>query len=113
MCSRTESIGSKANMSCGSLPQVLWHCWVICHAAAVILSVYDRCQIKFIFFLKASSQLLNRPLLSAVPRCSLVLGAMSSLITVSNKPKELEGGWRIIWVYSHQMATARCLFLFI
>lgn len=111
MCSCTESTGSKANMlSCGSLPQVLWHWWVICHAAAVILSVYDRCQIKFIFFLKASSQLLNRPFLSAVPRCSLVLGAMSFLITVSNKPKELEGRWRIIWVYSHQMATARCFF---
>lgn len=96
----------KANMlSRGSLPQVLWHWWVICYAAAVILSVYDRCQIKFIFFLKASSQLLNRSLLSAAPRCSLVLGAMSSLITLSNKPKELEGGWMIILVHSYLMAT--------
>lgn len=94
---------------------MLWHWWVICHAAAVILSVYDRCQIKFIFLLKASSQLLNRPLLSAAPRCSLVLGAMSSLITLSNKPKEVEGGWRIILVYSQLMATwqtASCFFQF-
>lgn len=113
MC--TESTGTR--LTCchaGLFPQVLWHWWVICHAAAVILSVYDRCQIKFIFLLKASSQLLNRPLLSAVPRCSLVCGAMSSLITLSNKPKEVEGGCRIISVYSHLMATwqpARCFFI--
>lgn len=52
MCTWRES-WYKANMlSCGSLPQVLWHWWIICHAAAVILSVYDRCQIKFIFLWK-------------------------------------------------------------
>lgn len=82
-------------LSCDSLPQVLWHWWVICPVAAVILIVCDMCQIIFIFCLKASSRLLNRPLLSEAPRCSLVLGTTSSLITLSNKPKELEAGSRM------------------
>lgn len=114
MC--TECTGTRLTCCHVCLPpQVLWHWRVICHAAAVILSVYDRCQIKFTGFMKASSQLLNGPLLSAAPWCSPGLGAVSSLITLSNKPKEVEGRWRIILIYSHLMATwqtVRYFFLF-
>lgn len=101
MCTWTECLRYKANMLlCESVPQVLWLWWVICHAAAVILSVYDRCQIKFILSLKASSQLLNRPLLSAAPRYSEVWAAVFFLITVTHQKNWKRVGFFLFFWFS-------------
>lgn len=70
---------------------------VICHARAVILSVYDRCQIRFRFFLKASSQLPHRPLLAAARSLAPCLISLPWIINQEKRMEDYLGSLILIW----------------